>query len=146
MRTSLARCLRGDRGPPLIPRVGPALFSVAGFAGQTIGAGASLGPVAFQWPRMLFCTGLLVLPRSGSAVDLAALSVRIQDESFADMFSDGQILFRAPALALQGFGLRPFPLQRPVMTADEWRITVTNASGAGIDLACVALLFEEGAR
>lgn len=129
----------------MIPQVGPALYSVSAFAGQTVGAGSSIGPIAFQWPRMLFVTGLLLVPQSGSAVDLASLSLQIQDESFADLMSDGSMLSRAPGLALHGQGFRPFPLQRPVMAGDEWRFTVTNATGAGIALACLALFFDEGA-
>ncbi len=129
-----------------IPKMGPALFSVAGLAGQVVAPAGSVGPVSFLWPRALFCTGFLLLPLTGNPVDAASLRVQIEDESFSQMISDGQRSFSFDALALHGQSFRPFPLQRPVGDGDVWRFTVSNVSGGAITIAAFVLYFEEGLR
>ncbi len=139
-----------------VPKVGPSLFSVRDFANVSIPAGGSVvtPQPGFRWPRALFCTGLLVIPQSGSPADAAALSVRIQTETFTDLVTDGQgASFFAPAAAMSGIGndlgfgrpmFRPFALQRPVLDGDLWTLTVANAAGAPIITAGLFLLFDEG--
>jgi hypothetical protein len=128
------------------PRVGPVLFSVRGISGVAVPNGSEVGPITFQFPRALFVTGLLLLPRSGSQADLAKLQLRIQDELQADMISDGSVLFEFGGLAMHGRCFRPYPLQRPVLDGDEWRFTVGNDGAAPITVATLAIIVEEGLR
>ena len=71
----------------------------------------------------------LGLPRSftiATTVDAAALSLRWQDETAFDVFSDGGGQnYEAPVLALQGSALgRYIALQRPVADGDDRHIAV----------------------
>lgn len=146
------------------PVAGPSLYTIRGFSGATIAAGASLGPPGSgasviqplcQWlfPRDLFVTGILVTPRGAAAEsDLAKLALRIQDESFQDMISTGWqndhfancgALMRQPSSLSAVTRLHPFRLQRPVRSHDEWLITLRNDGAAPIDVASVTLYFDE---
>lgn len=132
----------------MIPRCGPMQYSPFGLSGVSIAAAASNGPVAFRWPRAVFCTGFLLFPESGSLVDAAHLKIRIQDESFTDMITDGAgAQFYAPALLLHGFGFRIFDLQRPVAAGDLWYITLANTYAAVTAIVPrLAFAFEEPTR
>jgi hypothetical protein len=142
----------------VVPKLGPSLFSVRTFANASIpSVGSVVTPTpGFRWPRALFCTGLLLVPQSGSPADAAALSVRLQDETFADIITDGfGTTLRIDGCAMSGiadslgFGrpmFRPFAFQRPVLDGDTWTISVFNASGAPIVVAGLHLLFDEGLR
>ena len=56
----------GPVGPPSpLPSIGPVMYAPQGIAGVAIGAGLTLGPITFVWPRPVFVTGLLLLPRTG---------------------------------------------------------------------------------
>lgn len=125
------------------PKVGPVRFRVTEVE-TSIGVGASVGPVRFRWPRPLFVVSMLLLPRSGSRVDMAALRIAIEDETQQQIISSGDgSTNEAGALGLTGLNPingpmfsnlvlgRPFALQRPVNTGDLWLITIRNVDGAG---------------
>lgn len=139
------------------PAVGPVRFRVRGVEAP-IFTGSVLGPVEFRWPRALFVTSLLLLPKSGARPDLAQLSIEIEDETQQQIVSSGNGQNQAAAaLALNGqtpIGpmltdlvlARPFAIQRPVNTGDKWYITIRNAAG-GIALTVTPELyfdFEDG--
>lgn len=124
----------------MLPANGPQIFKVAGIDAPVAG-GATLGPIPFLFPRDLFVTGVLLVPTSGLRADMAQLRLRIQDETYEDLISDGLMTFDASVLALCGttplafgaFGAlvvkRPFVLQRPVASGDMWRFSVRNVAG-----------------
>lgn len=132
---------------------GPAIYSLSSFQGVAVPAGGSVGPSAFRWPRDLFVTGLLLVPRSGDPADLANLQLRIQDATYQDLIGDGQgASFSADGAALHGIAIglvawpnfRRFELQAPVAVGDEWMFTVTSKAGAPITLAGLYAYFDEG--
>lgn len=138
------------------PQVGPVRFRVVDVE-TSLAVGASVGPVRFRWPRPLFVTSLLLLPRSGARADMAALQLAIEDETQQQIVSSGDgSTIQAPGLALSGqtplngplvAGLnlgRPFTLQRPVNTGDLWLITVRNVGGAGAITPELFFDFEDG--
>lgn len=137
----------------LAPAFGPIVLSSRALAAQTVPAlaggvpgqfpSAASGPAVFRWPFAAFCTGALLLPMSGDPVDAAALSLRWQDETAFDVFSDGGGQnYEAPVLALQGSALgRYIALQRPVADGDEWLFTVFNQAGKTIQLAGLFFAF-----
>jgi hypothetical protein len=135
----------------VLPRVGPQLFSVREFDAVTIGAGLAVGASSFRWPRDLFVTGISWLPETGDPAELANLRVRISDETFQEVFADGQgFTFDVPGVLLGGIaaqveyhGFRRWPLQRPVAAGDQWFFTMTNTSAADIDVAGLYLFIEE---
>ena len=137
----------------MTPKVGPTIYRVAAVSGKTLAAGAS-ATGKFRWPRDLFVTGLQAFTQSGDASDFAALEIRIQDETFQDMFTDGQgTTFTVPALGLGGgpvwpsganrSGIRTFPLQHSVMSGDEWIFTVSNTKEEGDLVPLIFLHFAE---
>jgi hypothetical protein len=128
----------------MIPKCGPALFSPREFAWAVVPGGGDLGPITFRFPRNLFVTGLMVLTGDGSVVDLAHLFIRIQDETFQDVITDGQgTTLEAGLLALRGIQGKPFPLQRPLMSGDLWLITLSNLSPNDIRISGLFLFFDE---
>lgn len=121
-------------------RFGPSSFSVRGLTDVAIPNGTSVGPIAFRFPRALFVTGLVISTANGLASEVAALEVRIQDETFQDIITTGwteqhetgcaglsamQMLPNGPIAAALAV-VRPYPLQRPVNVGDEWFITIGN--------------------
>lgn len=113
------------------PTFGPVLYSVPGLSGITLAGGSSSPAVVFTWPRDLFVSGVLLLPLSGSPADLARLSLEVVDEYDEQIVSDATGEgFTVPGLALAGFGLRPFPLQRPVRAGQRWQMTISLEAGA----------------
>lgn len=125
------------------PQRGSVLYSVPGISGVAIAGGSDSPEVSFFWPRDLFVSGVLLLSDDGSPVTAAGLSLRVVDESTEDVIADGQGAgFFAPALSLQGFGVRPYPLQRPVTARAEWLITVRN-DNAGPVAPQLLFFFEE---
>ncbi len=138
----------------MLPRSGSQIYSVPG-VDVAITTGATLGPIAFRWPRPVFVVAALLLPTSGLAADLASLRLRIEDECYAELFSDSVAGVDTPGLALCGalqlssafselqIG-RPFVLQRPVIAGDVWRISIENTSAG--TLRPELLFFLEEAR
>lgn len=122
----------------MIPRVGPAIFSVSGVSGVTLTSAAPLVRVRFRWPRDLFCTGILSFAQSGEPADDAGLTVQIEDATFQNLITDGQGgTFAAPSLALHGgpnypgaprAGYRAFAMQQPIAKGDLWFFTVAAAT------------------
>lgn len=141
----------------MLPRFGPQLLKVAGIDAAIV-AGATLGPIDFRWPRDLFVVGMLLLPTSGLRADMAGLRIRVQDESYEDLISDGVSVTNAPALALCGltplaFGAfstftlsRPFVLQRPVASGDLWRVSVQNVTAGALQGECLFWIEEPDRR
>lgn len=130
----------------MIPYCGPALFSVPGFQWAIVPTLGDLGPFTFRFPRNLFVTGLMALTGDGDSATLAKLFIRIQDETFQDVISDGQgQAFEAGLTALRGLSGKPFPVQRPVMSGDQWIITISSLDDAegGIRLAGLYFFFDE---
>jgi hypothetical protein len=128
---------------------GPIIYSVTGVTDVAIAAGTTLGPIAFRFPEARFVTGLLAIPRSGSAADLALVRMSVTDEDFDALVTDRGLGPGAiPLLALTG-GLempmidlpiiRAAPLQRPVAAGDFWRFSLTNDGGAPITLGLFIL-------
>jgi hypothetical protein len=139
----------------LFPKKGPVSFTVTA-VDAAIGAGLSVGPVAFRWPRPLFVTGVILLPTSGRHEDMASLRLRIQDESSQDMISDGAGGHKVSALELCGLrplpsvfgGLmisRPYALQRPVNTGDQWWITIDNRAAVSLRPELI-FTFDDGVK
>jgi hypothetical protein len=144
------------------PRVGPVLFIVEALRvplapTTSIVAG---GPVAtsprppFRWPRDLFVSAASLFSSDGDPTKAAALTLRIQDETFQDVFTDGQGgTFAVPGLALIGGplpgagapqgGIKPFSLQRPVARGDQWTITITNTDTVRTITPILLFRFEE---
>lgn len=126
------------------PKLGPVCFRVTD-ADSEIAAGSSLGPIRFRFPRALFVTSVLLLPRSGVRADMAALRLSIEDETQQQIFSSGDgTTNETTALSLMGLRpingpfvadlliARPFALQRPVNTGDLWLVTIQNTGAAPI--------------
>lgn len=140
----------------MIPRKGPSSYSCRGITDVSVPAGGEISAV-WRWPRALFVTGFLAHGRGGTRAELAALTLRIQDETFQDVFSDGQgASFARSLLSLCGLVttgplvddlvmVRPWVMQRPVAAGDEWVVTVANTSGAPI-YPELHWLFEEPER
>jgi hypothetical protein len=138
------------------PRTGPVIFRLAALSDVSItAAGGTLGPYAFRFPRSLFITGISIVPRSGARGDMAALSLRIQDQKFQDMIADGAGGHFASVLSLMGTTplatafsplvlYRPFKLQRPVFAGDEWYFTIQNNSAGTAIKTETILYFDEG--
>ncbi len=129
-----------------IPKVGPALYSVRGLENLAIGNGVTVGPIAFQFPRAVFVTGLQLVPLSGSQADAAKLALRVVDELQSDFFFDGLGQnFTFPALAMGGLSApRVFPFQRPVAGGDRWNFYVTNNHSGALTVASLGIAFNEG--
>lgn len=128
------------------PKTGAILYVPAGISGVAVDGGATLGPVEFQFPESVFVTGVKLLTRSGLPADVAALALRIEDETAHDMFADGQGgSFFAPGAALGALTFRFWALQRPIQAGDVWRLSVQNR-GAGPITPIVIVVFERGAR
>ena len=138
----------------MIPRVGPALYTVTGISDVPIPSGTSLQRVQFRWPRDLFVTGVLLFAKAGAPAANANLELQIEDETFQQMFSDGQgQTFAVPALALNGgplpgagappTGARAFALQRPVRKGDLWFISVANVAVDGTAVPELFFYFDE---
>lgn len=138
----------------MLPRVGPFSYSVTGITDVSVGAGSSVGPITFRFPRAVFVTGLVMIPRSGARADLAALRLRVQDESFAELVSDGRgVKLETGMLGLAGLTVvgpafqelelvRAFALQRPLQVHDTWHFTVSNV-GSGAVTPELHIQFEE---
>lgn len=123
----------------MIPKCGPSLFSVPGFAWTT---GAA--EVRFRFPRNLFITGVMVLTGDGDPATLANVNLAIQDETFQSVISDGTQPASIPGVALRGIDGKPFPLQRPVMSGDIWIINCSGNIGEDpVTLGGLFLYFEE---
>lgn len=140
----------------MIPRVGPAIFSVTGVSGVPLVNGTALSRVRFRWPRDLFCTGVMLFAQSGAVADDAGLTLQIEDATFQNLLTDGQGgTFSAPALALHGgagpgagaprSGYRPWSFQQPIAKGDLWFFTVasSNASGEHTVIPWLVLYFDE---
>lgn len=138
----------------MLPREGPTVYKVIAASDAIIGAGLTLGPIEFQFPRSVFVTGISILPTSGLRADTAKLSVRIQDETFQDMISDGAGGHVGSVLSLMGTTViaplfdelvlhRPFKLQRPVRSGDSWFISITNNGLTNLKTETL-LYFDEG--
>ncbi len=138
-----------------LPVVGPSIYTVPDFRGATIVAGGS-SAAAFQFPRDLFVSHILVVPQSGTDADLASLTIQISDETGESLIGTGTTLeFSADCCALFGSAqahfihapalpeMHPFPLQRPIKAHDVWTLTVGNTSGADIVVAAVLLYIAE---
>lgn len=131
----------------MTPIRGPVLFSVPGFANLLIGVGGTSGAIAFRWPRALFVTGVLWFPQTADQAHGSTLNLRIQDETFQDVISDGQgAVFAIPGDAANGQGFRYFALQRPVLDGDTWMLTVTNTGAVERTLSGLFFTFEDGLR
>lgn len=131
------------------PTKGPVRYKVSEIE-QSIAAGSSLGPIKFRWPRAVFVTSLLLLPRSGLSVDMAGLRLTIEDETQQQIFASGDGSANYGA-ALGDTGLvtlaplmttlvkaAPFALQRPVNVGDLWLVTIANV---GVNAVTPELLF-----
>lgn len=136
------------------PREGPLVYRVTALTDALIGAGLTLGPIEFQFPRSVFVTGISILPTSGLRADMAKLSVRIEDETFQDIIADGAGEHFGSVLSLMGTTViaplfadlvlhRPFKLQRPVRSGDTWRISIRNRGLVGLRTETL-LYFDEG--
>lgn len=132
----------------MLPRQGPCVFSVPAFQNVSIAAGTTLTAPQFTWPRPLFCTSILLVPKSGLVTDLALLELSILDETLQPIFFDSSGNaggYAMPALAMSGLNAySPFPVQRPVRGADQWTPSVFNRGGAAIAVASLCFFFEEG--
>jgi hypothetical protein len=141
----------------MTPKYGPSVWKVARLSDQVVApAGGVLGPVSFYFPRSVFVDSILILPTTGLRTDMAKLSVRIEDETSADIIADGQGGHEASLLSVFGTTLlvgpmfddlvlkRPFAVQRPVLSGDEWLFTITNDDPL-LELQVEALIyFKEG--
>jgi hypothetical protein len=113
--------------------------------------------LAFNFPKSVFLTGVLVLPLPDVAfasyeAQCARLSLAVVDEVNQPLFSDsrGTLLgttnapVAAPLFQLFGRSFRPYALQRPIAALDVWRFTVQNADTANAQaLAGIFLYFGE---
>jgi hypothetical protein len=139
----------------VIPKAGPAIYSVTGVSYVPIAAATSLERVRFRWPRDVFCTGVWLAAQSGNPADNALLTLQIEDATFQNLFGDGQGgSFGLPALALLGgptpgagapqAGFRWFPLQQPIAKGDLWFFTIGNtATGDHTIVPVLLLTFDE---
>lgn len=136
-------------------RFGPDSYVVSS-VDEVIGAGLSIVERSFRFPRPVFVDQLLLIPLTGLRADMAKLRIRIQDETSADLISDGIGGHEASALELCGLTplpggpifedlvlVRPYDLQRPVMAGDVWYFTLENVSAGPIRPELV-LGFKEG--
>lgn len=144
------------------PKIGPVLYSVREFVGLSVpalagGVPGTSGVQTFRYPRSVFVTSIRLVTNDGSPASLAALSLRIQDETSQEVIFNVAGQNTAPFGALQGIGgiggpgllvrgAGKFELQRPVADGDTWLMTVRNSSGAPIVLAALLLEFAEGLR
>lgn len=139
----------------MIPKAGPAIYSVTGVSYVPIVAGGSLARIRFRWPRDVFCTGVWIAAQSGSPADNALLTLQIEDATFQNLFGDGQgASFALPSLAMIGgpipsvgapqAGFRWFPFQQPVAKGDLWFFTVSNTAAGDHTIVPILLLaFDE---
>lgn len=120
------------------------LYRVRGISGVSVASGTTLGPIAFRFPRDVFVDGVQLLVRSGNPAELAALEMRIQDETFSDIISDGQgtIFTAAGAMLASIRGWHPFKVQRPVAVGDSWLISITNNFATPV-VPILGILFSE---
>lgn len=143
-------------GRKVQPRIGPIAFKV-GALSQSIAAGSSLGPVLFRWPRPLFVTGMVLVPRSGDRADMAGLRINIVDETQQQIFLSGDNSNNyMNALGATGLvtldptfedliKVGPLALQRPVAAGDQWFITIQNG-GSNAVIPELSFCFEEGVQ
>lgn len=133
-------------------RTGPTQFTIPGVNGSEFAPG-DISRVSFRWPRDLHVTGISLLPivQGGGCNEirsqLANLRLRIQDQLFTDVFTDGQGTGEdIPALATNGLvpldmggefaclmTLRAFPMQRAVRKGDIWTFTITLSDGSEVN-------------
>lgn len=143
-------------------RTGPQAYTVPDFSGLAVAALAAgepgdSGVFTFRWPRPVFWTGLIVVPRGDSAlgspeVEQANLAIEIQDEQSKQIITDTRGAdslrvkpFAAPALAMAGLRGQVFPFQRPIGEDVEYRFRVRNYAAVAITIAAVMLFFDEAA-
>ena len=134
--------------PTRPPPFGPIILGARALAGVVVPAqgqfpAATEKPAVYRWPFAAFCTGMCLVPLSGSAADLANVSLRFQDETAYDVFSDGGGQnFEQGGLSMVGRGLGNYQaLQRPIADGDEWLFTLFNGSGADITIAGLFFAF-----
>lgn len=131
----------------LVADVLPVVWVVPGLARVVVPAQVGIvagqfGPVNFRFAAPREVTGILLLPASGLAADLAQLSVQITDEQEDQLISDQvgdarppRLPFAVPLLSLAGSAFHPYPWAKLVAIGDRWRITVRNSSAAPITIA-----------
>lgn len=147
----------------MIPSRGPSVWKVpfsdglACAVAPAAGSPSISGELAFNFPRSVFLTGILVLPRVSAAFasyqeQIAQLSLNVIDEVNQPLISDsrGTIVgttrapVAAPFLMLFGRAFHPFAMQRPIASLDVWRFTIQNAHTARAQtLAGIFLYFSE---
>lgn len=117
--------------------------AVAGVPGSATGS--------FEWPRAGKCSGILLVPHSGTEADLASLALSILDEDGRQMVSDlGRSVpslevqpHAVPCLSLFGTEFLPMKLQRVIKRSGEvWTFEILNASALAVRVASLGLLFE----
>jgi hypothetical protein len=139
------------------PSFGPVSYTVGGITDVAIGAGLTLGPIRFRFPRAVFVSSIIMHERTGDPARLARLRLRIQDETSQDIITDGRSKNTVRGATINALTcldgpfasglvkLRAFPIQRPVLDGDQWFISVTNDDVA--DRFCeLHLQFEEAFR
>lgn len=128
----------------------PLLYTVPFFDGLVIPGTSRSADFEWRWTKDDFVTGCLFFAESGATSEAlraatANLRLAISDETFERIVTDGQgLTFDAPGAALlggvlpvgaNGFGFRPFVLQRPVACGDVWVISMRNMAAAPVTVA-----------
>jgi hypothetical protein len=118
---------------------GPNLIVVA--SEQAIAAGSSL-VVDYRWPADLFLEALSLVPDSGSAADLAGLTLQALDKDGDPLFQSGTGPQAISGLAIMGGlalllasslpAMRPYAIQRPVLAGSRWRFTIANGNAGAV--------------
>jgi hypothetical protein len=141
----------------VLPQRGAAVWKVPGSEGLVLAVAPdavspSVSPdLIFQFPKSAFVTGVLALLRPDAIVPLdvqrARTALRIVDETSQPIFSDTRGTLQGTTnaqvavglMALEGFAVHPFSLQRPVAALDRWIFQLQNADT--LNTAAVAGIF-----
>lgn len=137
----------------------PAAVGIAVPASTAAGPGVTaVGAIPFTFPRRCFVQGILAIPRSNAAANLieviaAGLGMTVSDEVNDLIVSDSRgtlapatggtfVPTAANLIALHGFALRPYPLQRPVAGNDKWQIQLQNSVASIATMAGIYIFAE----
>lgn len=126
---------------------------------SAVGSPTSSALFTFQFPRSVFLTGLLALPRKSAVLaynaQCAALSLFATDEAQRPIFSDSRgtlqgtnaVPVAGAFLGLFGKAFHPYALQRPIRAGANWSFRVQNADPANAAvLAGLYFYFSEPKR